>query len=408
MLGAMPDWAFTVLAWGLGLGALAGLGMALFGDLARGRRRCSKCWYDMRGVATTTCPECGKAHAHEKALLKTRRRWRWAVGAALLVAVAWQVGEQPRRKGEGWTSWVPTTVLVFITPVDDALLYSEKSRALHSRLGRHSTTTLWSWQRWLLAWRESLNVSDAQIVRMTLLREKWPLGVAPVVRANAGFLVRPFFLERRLTAASPDVSDRRIDVSASQSGWQMTTPYTKQSEVLELPAPERLGEQTHALVTELHIGPVVRRLESTLRYEVVATIEEVLRPVSSPEIESMVRAAIMPQVYADAGVRMYVLLALPLDSEEVLWVYRIDWILDGRTVATTTPHDEVYLCVPGRPGPAASREREIPALTGPNDSVSPGLTIRLRCDPVETLRQSPQATTFWTGSLEARVVDLLK
>ena len=33
---------------------------AMFGDRARGRRRCPRCWYDMSGATLLKCPECGR------------------------------------------------------------------------------------------------------------------------------------------------------------------------------------------------------------------------------------------------------------------------------------------------------------------------------------------------------------
>jgi hypothetical protein len=76
----------SVLLVGAGMLVLWGL----FGDRCRGRSRCPKCWYDMRGRRAgregLICPECGHDAGYEKRLLKNHRRWL-AVVVGLVVAL---------------------------------------------------------------------------------------------------------------------------------------------------------------------------------------------------------------------------------------------------------------------------------------------------------------------------------
>ncbi|MCX5691468.1 MAG: hypothetical protein NTV94_17035 [Planctomycetota bacterium] len=66
------------------LGALALGVFGLWGDRAKGRKRCPSCWYSMEHAAgEAVCPECGKK-SRGAALLKPRQRW-WAVGAAVVM-----------------------------------------------------------------------------------------------------------------------------------------------------------------------------------------------------------------------------------------------------------------------------------------------------------------------------------
>jgi DNA-directed RNA polymerase subunit RPC12/RpoP len=65
------------------IAALALLVWGWIGDRARGRRRCPKCWYDLRGSPTLRCPECGHVVWNERELYKPRRR-KWAIILALL------------------------------------------------------------------------------------------------------------------------------------------------------------------------------------------------------------------------------------------------------------------------------------------------------------------------------------
>jgi hypothetical protein len=62
---------------------------ALFGDKARGRRRCPRCWHDLSGTPGRTCGECGFEAIDEPELFATRRRWPIAVSSvAFILAVA--------------------------------------------------------------------------------------------------------------------------------------------------------------------------------------------------------------------------------------------------------------------------------------------------------------------------------
>src|SRR5262249_51842732 len=85
---------------------------AIAGDLSRGRRRCAKCWYDMRGVATLRCPECGWQAAHVREFYRARRRWRWLIPMGLGWTAALALWEVPRYREGGVVALVPTTVLI--------------------------------------------------------------------------------------------------------------------------------------------------------------------------------------------------------------------------------------------------------------------------------------------------------
>jgi hypothetical protein len=117
----MPlDWIFTATAWTLGAAAVLLAAWALLSDRSRGRRRCPKCWYDMAGVPGLQCPECGREVRSHRRLLKTRRRWRWAMLAVFLAVSSYAVSLVPAVRSGGWPSAVPSSILVFVAPVDDS------------------------------------------------------------------------------------------------------------------------------------------------------------------------------------------------------------------------------------------------------------------------------------------------
>ena len=73
---------------GLSLAFLGGLVLAywgLWGNRSKGRPRCPKCWYDMRGsVPKVVCPECGYDARLEHHLYRNRRRW-WVIVVGLIL-----------------------------------------------------------------------------------------------------------------------------------------------------------------------------------------------------------------------------------------------------------------------------------------------------------------------------------
>lgn len=101
----------------LGLSGLGVVVWALFSDRARGRRRCPRCWYDLKGVPGEVpelkCPECGHAVRRERALGRTRRKWRVAAAAVVVLLVpAYLAANGPRIVKQGWRGAVPTLALI--------------------------------------------------------------------------------------------------------------------------------------------------------------------------------------------------------------------------------------------------------------------------------------------------------
>src|SRR5690606_16209537 len=103
--------------WLVGLAGAAVVAWALLGDrarqLRRGRtRRCPRCWYSMEGVPGLRCPECGREAKRERALLKSRRRWRWAVVGVLVVVAGIALHATSGVRQHGWIALVPDRLLL--------------------------------------------------------------------------------------------------------------------------------------------------------------------------------------------------------------------------------------------------------------------------------------------------------
>lgn len=111
--------AILLMLAGAALVAILGVGAvwwALFADKPRGRRRCPRCWHDLTHTPGLICGECGYAGRRTADLLRTRRRWRLAAGALLLITGV-TIWTRFSVTQAGWESLMPTVALVGLAPV---------------------------------------------------------------------------------------------------------------------------------------------------------------------------------------------------------------------------------------------------------------------------------------------------
>ena len=129
---------------------VAGVGVtwwAIFGDKARGRRRCPRCWHDLSGTPGRTCGECGHRAPGEDDLFSTRRRW--PIALASLAFILFVAGWVRLTVLDGrWSSYVPDAalgVIVAATPGESLptwALQEVASRAAMGTLGAERTASM--------------------------------------------------------------------------------------------------------------------------------------------------------------------------------------------------------------------------------------------------------------------------
>jgi hypothetical protein len=133
---------------------------ALFADRSRGRRRCCKCWCDMDQLDSLRCPKCGREAKEERALYRTRRRWKWATASVLPLLLATSLVVQPKVQRDGWGSVMPATLLIVLLRFDDrqwvldGIQYHITETHINLATGAPmyvpTHDNLWRWQwRWL-------------------------------------------------------------------------------------------------------------------------------------------------------------------------------------------------------------------------------------------------------------------
>jgi hypothetical protein len=129
----------------LGLAALAAAGWALLADRSRGRRRCPKCFHAMDPAIGLVCPECGKDARQERRLFRTRRRWKLAAAAVVLLggAAVAAFGLARVRQAGGVRPALPNWAAVRLMWVGDKELDSiVVSRVLRGEMSRGSAQVI--------------------------------------------------------------------------------------------------------------------------------------------------------------------------------------------------------------------------------------------------------------------------
>jgi hypothetical protein len=220
------DWIFTVLAWLLLALGVLGLAWALLWDRSRGRKRCPKCWYVVDGVpereGATTCPECGKVVRKARKLRKTRRRWRFAFLAVLVLVGSLASSMYPSVRDHGWHpifARSPDLVLIALVPWTKHFNYTDRS---FSGEGNYLEPHVWGRLEGtqenapeLASWRTGrLNDLEAWLLRRT----------APMFLENPGYERHPLLAVNLMVAAHrghlPELPvGREIEAVACMAGY---------------------------------------------------------------------------------------------------------------------------------------------------------------------------------------------
>lgn len=208
----MPLWIWQVLGWVLLPSAAVVVLLAFLRDRSRGRQRCPKCWYDMKGLATAdgscVCPECGKTTTRQADLHRTRRHWTLAIAGAVLALLGFTSMSVPGWD-RGWVGIVPSTALVFLAPpqapspgafgagmsltavntaggivirpsitIGAGLAASEK---MTDEVWRRLDKDMWGWQKRIFA-RRMLAASKLRLEDLVQLPDRWVRGEMMPVR----------------------------------------------------------------------------------------------------------------------------------------------------------------------------------------------------------------------------------
>jgi hypothetical protein len=266
---------------------------AMFKDRPRGRLRCPKCWYDMKGAKDAapeppwTCPECGRTIRAHKHLRRTRRKLRVAVPCLLLLLLAlygWTARD--RVIARGWIGAIPTTILMLaadtealddfptiIRPVSFALRapVSIEERFTKEFCERAVANGLWNWQR-ICFLRRAIRNDPSILDLLVLTRPTWVQGLPVYVR------LQPPSYSINLFARESTV---RVRLGTDGEWFSLHNPHFGQY----LSVGTAHGEHM-VLEIEIHDsdsrGSRRRNWKTTLPLAVTEQISEVIRPLDHP------------------------------------------------------------------------------------------------------------------------------
>ncbi|MCE9620521.1 MAG: hypothetical protein K8R92_11535 [Planctomycetes bacterium] len=99
--------------------SIYGLWWSIYWDRPQGRRRCPKCWHTLEDRFPFRCCECGYVTIFEKNIFRTRRRWGWAVAAivTMLLGTVWLRDQVSMRS---WWTLFPDRVVILLLPWADS------------------------------------------------------------------------------------------------------------------------------------------------------------------------------------------------------------------------------------------------------------------------------------------------
>lgn len=418
---SVQDLVFFGIGAVLALGSIAIALSALFSDRSLGRKRCPKCWYDMTAAGATVkrgrelfvCPECGRTITDAKRLFATRRGWRLFAGACVLMLIATQVIQQPKRTQEGWTSWIPSSILALVPAV-----WGDGSNPFFPTVLGKRADDMFGWQVSLAMHLEG-RIGESALRGAIRTRGTWPAGTPIMVHLSPWRVgLDSAVCDRRFRLRS-EVTRGVAECYVVHKGTYLhVLGYSPWTEVIWLPA---LQAGNHTLRFEIEADTYVRDSEIPLVRKtievpmtIVPSVADVLAPLRSTAIDAAIRAGmsvrILPPQYRASPVCLD--LAVTLPPQTALGI-KVDLLCAGRVVGTTDVNaafsETSVLCTVEK-----SHYDELVANVWPWQSSSESApeslrrwSIRVRGDPILSLTDF-DAVQYWEGSVEVPLVQLVK
>jgi hypothetical protein len=403
----MADWVWYLGAGALGVGGLWLFWWAWWGDRARGRARCGRCWYSMDALmggdaALPVCPECGWRGKRRDAYLRARRRRVWACLAVLIAVGAGVCGVTPKIRRDGVWSIAP-----------DALVKKVATSGL-----RPSNSFVEEMVK-RFGGAEWLNGSLAQSVYrenrwLQLTRAKWVKGVPLRARVESSYSSSGVF--------------SGLNYHCAESNWGLSNsadPWNVQSHenwwdpgcVALLARP--IDAKSCAFGVEVSVasgGRPEHRENFASRVELVDSLDQVMSPVRSEA--TLVRQALNPSIFvlpSTSNLAMAVSdLPDALLGRSAVLGLRADLQIRGRVVASARWYQEsVGRSMTGRPvlvrfgDYESTRANNGPMTCTLDELLADGCVVRFSTDE-EMALAALECEKYWRGSFEVPLRELVK
>jgi hypothetical protein len=257
---------------------------------ARNIPHCPRCDYALAGLpgapasrkdaagTPPVCPECGFRAKSGRTLFRARQRPRRVATALLCLLLAVGAFLTPRVRRDGWPSVCPTTVLIWLLPplqpnVPSFNRSTAWDGAQDELVNRLEMGGGWEWQHdWLIGKLTSLHT-----------RARWPVGMPVAVNTRS---------DQRVTftsiASSYAYSGSMVEGSALEASGRATVEVRAQLMHSFTFTSSRRGMGLMPQTSMTYHG--------TIHATPVATAEEAIDPVSTPQADAAARARVKPMV----------------------------------------------------------------------------------------------------------------
>ncbi len=336
------------------------------------RRRCPRCWHDLRATPGLTCPECGHVAKSEWTLRRRRRRWRAVMmGVAALIVAVIAALVPAGRAGQLWRH-VPTTLLVGVKSIIGSRTWP---RLTMESVHRLSTEDLWDWQ--------IRSIAGGYGRAWHFYRETWPEGSQLWAAEFSALTHHSWWFD--------DMDQlRQMDGPSHEMVWD--------------PALAPIRDSTHArfIRVTLRFDTPGRRYEFLdLPIRRVPTIDEAITPVREPALDAAIAQTLQPRLvhmeYRDALV--LVVREPTFTSPDIAVGIRVTFEYDGTVRATARMFTRTTTTV-GDILPGVLLEGEYAALVELKnaDASDPRWQVRIQGDGEMALRDFG-AARYWSGEL---------
>ncbi len=407
MLPGLPDSIVVAIAIACGILAIALLLYTIWTGRSRGRARCPRCWYDLSALDTETlpqpCSECGRIITHTRQLHRLRwRRWTLAPVGLLALAGAY-LAVLPAARAGGWMSLPPNWALrawVNVAPQDVG------EPALNELIDRVLDTGM--------AEGEARAAIDVIVPRVVRLRPRWPKGLPAAVSCDK-FTLSSRNLAGTHTATLNLAGMPMLRLSLTpQPMFASAERFWTESAVC-LATPARAGDADTVPIQVTRPSPW--RLESAatkphtvhLPIQLVDSIDEVITPVQSPEIDALVRTHLSPRFFRSnhserSGVQFRGWRRPDAIADLAIGV-RVEIIHNGTVLTTARWRDDGNAANTLLPLPAefVTSGHTIRDLLAASESDA-AWVVRVRADPEMALNDLTRSK-YWAGSFDMTLAE---
>lgn len=413
----LPDPALWSISALLALGTLALLWWAFFADRSRNRARCPRCWYDLTSFvieheanqpfAARPCPECGRTIRTKGDLFRTRRRWLFTVPIIALALGSALFALTPFAKRDGWLAIMPTSTLII------AQSYLPDSWADDVRitlLDRLETTELSDSQRRDIV---ALNLSS-----YLQLPEAWPADIPLNVLITPGYnggisapnqielsttlrLINTAFTSRSVKTASPFESADTYSVYPGKAmiDWAKAASGPGVSVPIEIKAVGRVIP-FDSVNPRQSAGSSSWSVRLTRPVRVVASIDDLLTPVTGTDADIMALSMIRPRIVrSHFSSSVGILLgqgARPDEMRQTAVGFKLEILHKDEVLASLRTH--LSRAIDFHPTQLEAPSANIKRIFSAHED-DPDWTVRITSDPEMALRMLGERTRYWKGTV---------